>query len=447
MIEEICVSDSKLTEVVFTNRPGTSNQLPWLNQLSRQRLAGPGMENNRCLTQGEAPATLCVHAGTYEDPITGAVGTPVFPSTTFRFSQTTYESFLEGYIRDIPTYSRYGNPGQWSVQLKVAALEGAQSALVLSSGMAAIASTLFALTNRNGHIISSYDLYGGSYSLLHADINQAGRSVSYVDPLNLADIRRAIRPETQIMFFELLSNPLMKAIDLVAIAALCKQENILLVVDNTFLSPISCRPLEWGADIVIHSATKYLNGHSDATCGAVAGSRKLVDRVWAQLLRFGGSLDPFVCFLLERGMKTLAVRMQAHANGARQVTRFLERHPRVTALHSVYAQDYTHQQLFEYSATTTCGMVSFEVEGGDAAALELLDRLKLITSATSLGGVESLVSLPFNTSHSGLTSEQQKKIGLNPGLVRLSVGIEDPDDLCADLEQALHQVYQGRNAS
>lgn len=439
------MNDAKKTEAMFANRPGTDAQLPWLNQLNRQRLAGPAMENNRWLTEGEAPATLCVHAGTYEDPVTGAVGTPIFPSTTFRFSQSTYESFLEGYVRDIPTYSRYGNPGQWSVQLKVAAMEGAQSALVLSSGMAAIASTLFALTNRNGHIISSYDLYGGSYSLLHADISQAGRSVSYVDPLDLQAIRRAIRPQTQIMFFELLSNPLMKAIDLLAIAALCKQENILLVVDNTFLSPISCRPLEWGADIVIHSATKYLNGHSDATCGAVAGSRKLVDRVWAQLLRFGGNLDPFVCFLLERGMKTLAVRMQAHAAGARQVTRFLERHPQVTAVHSVYAQEYAHPHLYQYAAQATCGMLGFELRGGDPAALQLLEHLKLITCATSLGGVESLVSLPFNTSHSGLTREQQKKIGLNPGLVRLSVGIEDPDDLCADLEQALRQVYQGRS--
>ncbi len=437
------VNDVNKTAAEFANRPGTDAQLPWLNQLNRQRLAGPAMANNRCLNQGETAATLCVHAGTYEDPVTGAVGTPIFPSTTFRFSQTTYESFLEGYIRDIPTYSRYGNPGQWSVQLKVAALEGAQSALVLSSGMAAISSTLFALTNRNGHIISSYDLYGGSYSLLHADIGQAGRSVSYVNPLDLDEIRRAIRPQTQIMFFELLSNPLMKAIDLVAIAALCKQQNILLVVDNTFLSPISCRPLEWGADIVIHSATKYLNGHSDATSGAVAGSRKLVDRIWAQLLRFGGSLDPFVCFLLERGMKTLAVRMQAHAAGARQVTAFLERHARVKRVHSLYAQDYAHPHLYQYAGQATCGMLSFELEGGDAAALALLEHLRLITCATSLGGVESLVSLPFNTSHSGLTREQQTKIGLNPGLVRLSVGIEDPDDLCADLEQALQQVYQG----
>lgn len=435
------MKDSRPMQEAFANRPGTNDQLPWLNQLSRQRLAGPAMENNRRMTLEEGESTLCVHAGTYEDPVTGAVGTPIFSSSTFRFSQTTYESFLEGYVRDIPTYSRYGNPGQWSVQLKVATLERAESALVLSSGMAAIACTLFALTNRNGHIISSHDLYGGSYNLLHADISQSGRSVSYVDPLDLEQIRQAIGPQTQLVFFELMSNPLMKAIDLRGIAALCKAHNILLVVDNTFLTPISCRPLEWGADVVIHSATKYLNGHSDATCGAVAGSRKLVDRIWAQMLRFGGSLDPFVCFLFERGMKTLALRMQAHARGARQVTRFLESHPRVKAVYSIYAQDYPDRHLFEYAGDAVSGMLGFEIDGGDTAALALLDHLKLITCATSLGGIESLISLPFNTSHSGLTREQQERIGIRPGLVRLSVGIEDAQDLCADLEQALHKVY------
>lgn len=424
----------------FDNRPGTHDDLTWLNELHRLRQAGPLTRSHRVRDDGEAIATRCVHAGTYEDRSTGAVGTPIFPSTTFRFSNTTYESFLEGFVRDIPTYSRYGNPSQWSVQLKIAMLESAESALVLSSGMAAIASTLFALTNKNGHVISSYDLYGGSYNLLHSDMHPMGRSVSFVDPLDLDALERAIRDETQIMFFELLSNPLMKAIDLVRIADLCRSRNILLVIDNTFLSPISCRPLEFGADIVIHSGTKYLNGHSDITCGTVAGSRKLVDRVWAQMLRLGGSLDPFVCFLLERGMKTLAVRMEAHAARAREVTRYLESHPKVRKVYSPYSERYGYPALRQYAPDLACGMLSFEVVGGNAAALTLLEHLRVITSATSLGGVESLASLPFNTSHSGLTLQQQKVIGLNAGLVRLSVGIEHAADLCRDLGQALDAI-------
>lgn len=424
----------------FENRPGTRDDLPWLNGLHRLRQAGPLTPAHRVRDDGEAISTRCVHAGTYEDRATGAVGTPIFPSTTFRFSNTTYESFLEGYVRDIPTYTRYGNPSQWSVQLKVAMLESAESALVLSSGMAAIASTLFALTNRNGHIISSYDLYGGSYNLLHSDMHPMGRSVSFVDALDLTQVEAAIREDTQMMFFELLSNPLMKAIDLLKIADLCRRRNILLVVDNTFLTPISCRPLEFGADVVIHSGTKYLNGHSDITCGAVAGSRKLIDRVWAQMLRFGGSLDPFVCFLLERGLKTLAVRMDAHAARARRVTEYLESHPKVLRIYSPYSASYGYPVLHQYCPELACGMLSFEVVGGNAAALTLLEKLRIITSATSLGGVESLASLPFNTSHSGLTLQQQKVIGLNDGLVRLSVGIEDADDLCRDLRLALDSI-------
>lgn len=425
----------------FSNKPGADDHVKWIDELRRKRMAGPSFSCSKRVDGGKGQSTVCVHSGTYEDPYTGAVGTPVFSTTTFRFSPTTYESFLEGYIRDIPTYTRYGNPNQWSVQLKLAALENAQSALVLSSGMAAITSTLLALTNRSGHIISSHDLYGGSYSLLRADMHQFGRSVSYVDPLNLDSIRSEINECTQMVFLELITNPLMKVVDLPAIVEICRENNLLLVLDNTFLSPISCKPLNSGADIVIHSGTKYLGGHSDLTCGVVAGSRKLVDRVWGQMLKFGGVLDASSCHLLERSLKTLAIRMKAHGEGASEVTRFLERHPGVLKVHSPYSEGPDNQRLLKFAPDLCSGMLSFVMAGGNKAALSLLDHLELITPATSLGGVESLISLPFNTSHSGLTSAQQKQIGLNEGLVRLSVGIEDAADICMDLEQAFNKVY------
>lgn len=434
--------EENLYSEAFSNKPAADEHVKWINELHRKRMAGPAFSYNKQLSGKESISTICVHAGTYEDPCTGAVGTPIFPTTTFRFSPTTYESFLEGYIRDIPTYTRYGNPNQWSVQLKIAALEEAQSALVLSSGMAAITTTLLGLSNKNGHIISSYDLYGGSYNLLRTDMHQFGRTVSYVDPLNLDAIRNEINEHTQIVFLELMTNPLMKAVDLAGIARICRDNDLLLVIDNTFLSPISCQPLKHGADIVIHSGTKYLSGHSDQTCGSVAGSRKLVDRVWAQMLKFGGMLEASSCHLLERSLKTLAIRMKAHAEGARSVSRYLQAHPRVVRVHSPYIDGPDHQRLMEYAPNLSTGMLSFEIDGGNQAALALLDNLNFITPATSLGGVESLISLPFNTSHSGLTASQQKQIGLQEGLVRLSIGIEDPCDLCEDLGQAFKKVYR-----
>jgi cystathionine beta-lyase/cystathionine gamma-synthase len=211
----------------------------------------------------------------------------------------------------------------------------------------------------------------------------------------------------------------------------------LLVVDNTFLSPVCLRPLDHGAHLVIHSATKYLNGHSDVTAGVVSGPRKYVDRVWSQLLKFGGSLDALMCFLLERGLKTLALRMRQHSVNADALAGFLAGHPAVRAVHHPGRPDYPYPWLRELCAEGWGGMVSFELEGGDEAALKLLDRLRLPVVATSLGGVESLVSLPFNTSHSFLTARQRLDVGIEPGLVRFSAGIEDTADLLADLDQAL----------
>jgi methionine-gamma-lyase len=234
-----------------------------------------------------------------------------------------------------------------------------------------------------------------------------------------------------------MTNPLMKAVDLKVVAEICEEHDILLIVDNTFLSPISSKPLAHGADVVIHSGTKYLNGHSDLTCGTAAGSRKLIDRIWAQLLRFGGILDAQSCHLLERSLKTLAIRMKAHRESAMAITDFLSRHPKVNATYSPYLPGENQARLMTYCDTLSTGMLSFEVAGGDDAALRLLRSLDLITAATSLGGVETLISLPFNTSHSGLTVAQQVEIGIAPGLVRLSVGIESPDDLCRELDQAL----------
>lgn len=431
------MQESNERKTLPSNSADAREDAAWTNDLKRGRMPGPRLPGHKNVAPGLNDSTKCVHAGTFEDPSVGSVTTPIFQTSTFLFQEDTYRSFWDGSTRDVPIYTRYGNPNQWSVQQKMAFLEGAESSVVFSSGMSAIFTTLIALSNRGGHIISSRDVYGGTYNLLREDIHQLGRSVTFVESTDFEAIERAVRPETQILFFETLTNPLLKAIPLSKIVRLAKEKRLLVILDNTFMTPVLLKPIELGVDVVVHSATKYLNGHSDLIAGTASGSRKYMDRVWAQHLRVGGQLEPFSCFLLERGLKTLAVRMQRQEATARQIVRFLAVHPRVRKVYHPSAPDYPYQWVSEYCTRGHTPMISFEVTGGDDAALAFMGRLKIAVAATSLGGIESLVSLPFNTSHSTLTQAQRVAAGINPGLVRFSVGIEDPNDLIQDLEQAL----------
>lgn len=430
--------ENSRTALGFTSDP--PDDVNWFNDLDRRRTAGPRLPQNRTLDRPAKQATVAVHSGTYEDPVTGSVGTPVFQTSTFLLDEASYRAFSEGATRDVPIYTRYGNPSQWSVQEKIAALEGAESALVTSSGMSSIAAAVYALTNNGSHVVTAHDVYGGSYNLMREDMPSAGREVTFVDPTDPERIARAMRPETQLLFFETLTNPLLKAPPLREISRIARDNDALLVVDNTFLSPVNMRPLELGADVVVHSATKYLNGHSDLTAGCVAGSRKFLDRIWSQTQRFGGSLEPLSCFLLERGMKTLPLRMRAQNGNATGIAAFLAAHPKVVHVHHPSLPEYPCTHLGEDVHGGYGGMVSFEVRGGDEAALKLMHHLGIPYVATSLGGVESLVSMPANTSHSSLTAAQRAAIGIRPGLIRYSAGIEDLDDLLDDLGRALDAI-------
>ena len=410
----------------------------WVNQLLRKRQPGPsraGDEFGASLRTMHAE-TCAVHAGTFDDPLTGAVGTPIYQTSTFILGEDQYRAVEEGYARDRFIYTRYGNPSQWAVQEKLAALEGAESALVFSSGMAAISASVLALLDKGAHIIASDELYGGTYGLFHQELVALGFAISYVSPRDIEGIRAAVRPNTTLMYFEAMTNPLLKVVDIEAIADIAQECGARLVIDATFVTPLGCRPLELGADIVVHSCTKYLNGHSDLVAGAALGSRKLLDAIWPRLLAYGGCLDPHACFLLERSLKTLALRMRAHQEGADKVARFLSRHPRVRKTCYPGLPDHPDRALVQRILRNTGGMVSFNV-ASDAQALELLKRLRLMRTATSLGGVETLISLPFNTSHAAFTATQRARLGIEPGCVRLSVGIENPDDLIADLGAAL----------
>lgn len=437
----VCSAANSAPDVIIPGDPAA--QLPnpaaaqWVHQLTRQRLPGPTLQPAQPGLQARLqPATLAVHAGSLDDPRTGAVGTPIYQCSTFILGPSQYQAIEQGYARDRFIYSRYGNPSQWAVQEKLAALEHAESALVFASGMAAIAASVLALLDKGAHLVVSSQLYGGTYHFFHQELPSLGFSVSYVDPRDLVAIAAALRPETMLLYFEAMTNPMLDLVDVPQLARLARGHGARLMIDATFVSPLGMRPLELGADIVLHSASKYLNGHSDLIAGVAAGSRKLIDQIWPRLLAYGGCLDPHACFLLERGLKTLALRMRAHAQGARAVAQYLETHTKVMMVRYPGLDSHPDYDLAQHLLDQHAGMVTFAVKD-DATALRLLNHLQLMRQATSLGGVESLVSLPFNTSHAAFTLEQRQDMGIPAGCVRLSVGIEDAGDLIADLARAL----------
>ncbi|MBI2259427.1 MAG: PLP-dependent transferase [Flavobacteriia bacterium] len=412
----------------------------WFKDLKRKRVSGPEINGNSYRNYGES--TKCVHAGQYDDPNTNAIGTPIFQNSTFYLNDSVYKAIEEGSTRDSFIYSRYGNPSQWAVQEKISSIENAESSIVFSSGMAAISSTILALIEKGAHIVTSRDLYGGTYNLLYEDLQKYGISVSFVDMTNIKEIEESINPKTKLLYFESLSNPLLKFAPIPSLVKLAKENGCRLVIDNTFLTPYNLKVLDLGVDIVINSATKYLGGHSDLIAGTISGSRKLIDQIWPQMLKNGGSLDPHACFLLERSLKTLSLRMRTHNDNALELAHFFQNREEIKKVYYPGMDSHPQYDLINHLTDGKfSGMISFEIIGGDKMALRLLKELKLAKEATSLGGVESLISLPFNTSQASLTKNQKKSIGINEGLIRLSVGIEDIEDLKYDFEQAFNKIF------
>lgn len=428
-----------------TSKPATRNVGGWIKDLDRSRRAGPYLAVHPMDNMGMS--TKAVHAGTHDDPRTGAVGTPIYQTSTFILHEETYGSIEEGFGRDRFIYTRYGNPSQWAVQEKLATLEGAESALVFSSGMAAISAAVLALVDKGAHVVAASDLYGGTYNLFNQEFPSLGMSATLVDSYDIDAIEAAIQPNTQLLYFETITNPVLKVVDIPALVDIARRHNLRLVVDSTFAPPPVMKPLELGVDLVVHSASKYLNGHSDLIAGVVCGPRKLVDMIWPRLLNYGGQLDPHAAFLLERGLKTLDIRMRAHEQSAMALATFLETHPSVdNVLYPMLPSHPDHIRAKELMKMGT-GNVTFFVKGGDQAALHLMDHLHLPKQATSLGGIESLISLPFNSSQATMTSRQRADIGIHPGCVRLSVGIENADDLIADFDQALNAISDMKGAA
>jgi cystathionine beta-lyase/cystathionine gamma-synthase len=335
-------------------------------------------------------------------------------------------------------YTRYGNnPNQVSLAKKYALLEGSEEALFLSSGMGATALALLAVLRPGDHLVSSAWIYGGTRRLFDEEFGRFGIEVTYANPEQPRQWRKALKKSTRAIFVETPTNPLIRVVDLAPLASLAREGGQALVVDATFASPIYLRPLEHGADIVISSATKYLNGHTDVIAGAVAGTSSFIEEVTRLMRLWGQALDPHSAWLIDRGIRTLSLRMERHAKNGMAVATWAEKHPGISKVHYPGLSSHPDHKLAAKMLDGFGGMVGLQIKGGVSATERFLKKLQIVTHAPSLAGVESLVSEPRLTSHTHLTPEERAKLGFPDGFVRLSCGIEDSGDIIADLEQAL----------
>jgi len=374
--------------------------------------------------------TRLIHAGEPEPRIGGAVSMPIFQSSTFEYGgQASYHDLK--YIRMNNT------PNHTALHQKLAAIENAQAALVAASGMAAISATLLTVLKSGDHLLAQNCLYGGTHNLLVDDFRPLGITFDSIDGDNPASWRGQLRPNTRAIYVEAISNPLLEVADLKAAVQFARAHGLVSIIDNTCASPVNFRPCEIGFDLSIHSATKYLNGHDDIVAGAVIGRADLVRGITLKLNHLGGSLDPHACFLLHRGIKTLAVRVRYQNESALRIARFLEHHRQVARVNypglETHRQHARARELFDGFG----GLLSFELTGGVAAAERFVADVTIPICAPSLGGVDTLIVLPARTSHAGMSAEDRARIGILDGLVRLSVGLESTDDLIEDLDRAL----------
>ncbi|WP_058301077.1 cystathionine gamma-synthase [Gorillibacterium timonense] len=378
--------------------------------------------------------TKSIHAGQEPDPATGAIITPIYATSTFVQEEPGRHKGYE--------YSRSGNPTRTALESCLATLEEGEAGFAFASGLAA-ESVVIDLLEKGSHIIASDDLYGGTFRLLDKVKREShDLEITYVDMTDLDLLENQIRDNTRLIWVETPTNPLLKIVDLKKIAGLAAKHNLISVCDNTFASSYLQRPLTLGFDLVVHSATKYLNGHSDVIAGVVVARR---NDEWTERIRFlqnaiGSVLSPFDSFLLLRGLKTLSVRMDAHCRNARAIAEFLEQHPKVDKVYYPGLPSHPNHHIAKEQMTNFGGMVSFLVKGGSEEAVKVSAATKLFSLAESLGGVESLVEIPSVMTHASIPKETREQIGISDNLIRLSVGIEDTADLIRDLEDALQQI-------
>jgi methionine-gamma-lyase len=383
-----------------------------------------------------ADATLAIHAGENRSHVSVPVGTSIARTANFTFANTEeMKRWAEGkssaYI-----YTRYGNPTLAIAEGKIAALEGAQAAIVAASGMAAISSALLSILKAGDEVIATRALYGGSYRLMRDIFPRMGIVVRHVET-DLAGIERLVNPRTRALYIETPTNPTLRLVDLQKAVSFAKEWDLLSLIDNTFATPVLQKPIKMGFDLVLHSATKYLAGHSDVIAGVAAGSHSLIEKTRDMIIYLGGSMDPEAAFLLIRGMKTLELRVRRQCQTALTVARYLEKHPKVARVHYPGLPSHPDHKLAKRQMKGFGAMMAFDLKGGLAAARRFCDRTRVFLLAASLGGVESLVVLPIYSSHYRMSVAELRAAGLEPGTVRVSIGLEDPADLIEDLRQAL----------
>jgi cystathionine gamma-synthase len=381
--------------------------------------------------------TKAVRGASDLDKKNGPLATPIYQTSTFEV--TDNEEQLRATHTD-HFYTRYGNPTNTVAEKTIAQLEGVDAALTFASGMGAITTTIMALLKSGDHVVAQRDIYGGATKFLSQWLPKMGIETTFVDTTEYEQHARAIRPNTRLLYLESPTNPILRVVDFKKVVALARQHKLLTMIDATFGTPINQQPAEFGIDLVMHSGTKYLAGHSDLICGVVAGRRELVERIWETRTTLGNCMDPHASWVLVRGLKTLAVRVARQNENAQRVAEFLEEHAKVRSVHYPFLKSHPQNAVARAQMSGGGGMVSFEVDGTGEDARRVSEAMRLFTLAPSLGGVESLVSIPVLTSHLTVPPEERRRIGITEQMIRLSVGIENADDLIADLERALAAV-------
>ena len=382
--------------------------------------------------------TLCVIDE--PDEPSRPVNVPAYFSSTYHLDDEAYRKIAAGEGRRSYVYSRWRNPTVAALEQKMARLEEGESAIATASGMAAISSMMLSFLGEGDALVTSRDLYGGTFSFIEKELRTLGVTIHYVDCTSPDEVAAAVTDDTALLFFESVTNPLLNVVDVPAMASVAHDHGLPLVIDATFASPINQQPLRLGADVVIHSTSKYIGGHSDLIGGMIIASQETCDDIWGTMTRYGGCLGPHVAYLLLRSLKTLHLRMQAHNSNAMQVACFLEEHDTVERVWYPGLTSHPQHALAGEMLQAYGGMVSFRIYGSDEDGIRFMRKLRVAREATSLGGVETLVSMPYNTSHSYLSDEERAAIGIQPGTIRLSVGVEHADDLIEDISQALDAI-------
>ena len=383
------------------------------------------------------PETEAVRGGTDLHKKNGPLATPIYQTSTFEVTDSDQQ------VRATSTdmfYTRYGNPTHTVAEKAIAELEGVDAALLFASGMNAITTAMLSLLKSGDHVVAQRDIYGGATKFFSQWLPKFGIETTFVDTVEYDQHARAIQRNTKLLYMESPTNPTLRVVDLRQVTALARQHNLITFIDSTFATPINQRPADFGIDLIMHSGTKYFAGHSDLICGIVAGRQDLVQKIHETRTTLGGTMDPHAAWLLLRGIKTLAVRVQRHNDNALRVARFLAQHARVRRVHYPFLEGHPQRALAMEMMHGGGGVLSFEVDGTGEDARRLSEALHLFTLAPSLGGVDSLVTIPVLTSHGMISAEHRQKMGVTEQLIRLSVGIENADDLIADLEQALTVV-------